>query len=49
MKNFNIAMEDKEFANLVYRLDLPKEEIVKYTTKLESTVKEFKNCKNCKD
>lgn len=49
LKNFNIAMEDKEFANLVYRLDMPKEEIVKYTTKLESTVKELKNCKNCKN
>ena len=49
LKNFNIAMEDKEFANLVYRLDMPKEEIVKYTTKLESTVRELKNCKNCKN
>lgn len=49
LKNFNIAMEDKEFANLVYRLDMPKEEIVKYTTKLQSTVKELKNCKNCKN
>lgn len=49
LKNFNIAMEDKEFANLVYRLDMPKEEIVKYTTKLQSTVRELKNCKNCKN
>lgn len=47
-KNFMIAMEDTDFANLSYRLDLPKEELSKYTTKLENTVCELKNCKNCK-
>ena len=35
LKNFNIAMEDKEFANLVYRLEMPKEEAIKMGAECE--------------
>lgn len=47
-KNFMICMETQDFASLCYRLNLPKEELCKYTSKLEKTVKELNNCKNCK-
>lgn len=47
-KNFLISMKDTDFANLAYRLDMVEEVLMKYTSKLESTVCELKNCKNCK-
>lgn len=47
-KNFMLAMEDKDFAKLVYKLDMSEDALMKYTTKLECTVCELKNCKNCK-
>ena len=47
-KNFMISMENKEFASLCYKLNLSKEILCKYTSKLENTVLELNNCKNCK-
>ncbi len=47
-KNFMISMAKQDFASLCYRLNLPKEELCKYTSKLEKTVIELNNCKNCK-
>lgn len=46
-KNFKLSMEDKDFANLCYRLDLSEDILCKYTSKLENTVLELKNCKGC--
>lgn len=46
-KNFKLAMEDENFASLVYRLNIDENTLMKYTTKLENTVKELSNCKNC--
>ena len=47
-KNFKLSMIDNDFANLAYKLDLSEDILMKYTSKLEHTVCELKNCKNCK-
>lgn len=47
-KNFMIASNNIDFTNLCNRLNISKEELIKYTTKLENTVNELNNCKNCK-
>lgn len=47
-KNYKLAMEDPNFANLCYRLNLDEKTLMKYTSKLENTVEELKHCKNCK-
>lgn len=47
-KSFKLAMEDKEFASICYKLNAPEKTLIKYTTKIENTVTELKNCKNCK-
>lgn len=46
-KSFKLAMENTEFANLFYRLNISEEIGLKYTSKLENTVSELSNCKNC--
>lgn len=46
--NFDKAMEDNNFCKLVAKLKMPKKELIKYTSKLEDTCSELKNCKNCK-
>lgn len=45
-KNYD---EDMTFRKIANDLDLPKETLMKYTTKLERTSCELKNCKNCKN
>lgn len=47
-KNYKLAMEDKDFAFLCYKLGLEEKILMKYTTKLQNTVSELNNCKNCK-
>ena len=47
-KSFELAKEDKVFAALCVKLGISEEELLKYTTKLEKTVCELKNCKECK-
>jgi len=46
-KNFKLAMEDKKFASLVYKLEMKENTLMKYTSKLEHTVDELNNCANC--
>lgn len=41
--------DDMIFRHLANELDLPKETLMKYTTKLELSSKELHNCKNCKN
>lgn len=48
MKNFKIAMENKDFAFVAYKLDMDESVLCKYTTKIENTVSELNNCKKCK-
>ena len=47
-KNFEIAMEDDAFCALCGKIKTEKKILAKYTTKLQNTVCELKNCKNCK-
>lgn len=45
--NFNEALENNDFKNLVKSLNKPMKEMVKYTSKLQNTVIEQNNCKSC--
>ncbi len=47
-ENLEAAMQDKTFNALISKLKLTKEVAMKYTTKLEETTKELKNCSTCK-
>ena len=42
------SLKDKKFASLVNKLKLSDEVGMKYTTKLEHTIENLKNCENCK-
>ena len=46
--SLNEALKNKEFYDFVSKLDMPKEELAKYTTTLEESSKEYGNCQNCK-
>ena len=47
--SFNEALKDETFKKVVSTIKLPKKEIMKHTSKIEDTVKELKNCSNCKN
>jgi len=47
LKNYNEAVKDKNFVALVKKLKISDEIAMKYTSKLETTVKELENCKSC--
>lgn len=47
-KNYIEALEDNNFVKLVNSLNVSEECLEKNTSKLEYTVKELNNCKNCK-
>lgn len=46
--NFNEALSDNDFASLIKKVKLDKEVAKKYTSKLQDTCAELKNCKGCK-
>lgn len=48
-ENFNIEMEDDTFKKIVKGLNLSKEELIKYTSRIKDSALELKNCKNCKN
>ena len=49
-ENFDkLLRENNTFKKLSESLKLPKEELMKYTSKLEDTSKELDNCKTCKN
>lgn len=49
-QNFDKALkENPTFKKLVTSLKIPKQELMKYTSKLEDTSKELDNCKKCKN
>lgn len=45
--SFQDACSDKEFYNYVFSLDIQEETLKKYTSRLEDSFIEYKNCKNC--
>ena len=47
--DFNKAMEDDKFSKVVSGLKISKKEIMKHTTKIETTVSELNNCSKCKN
>ncbi len=48
-ENFNIEMEDDTFKKIVKGLNLSREELIKYTSRIKDSALELKNCKNCKN
>ncbi len=46
--NFAKAISDEDFKELVSNLNLNENVLMKYTTRLMTASKEYKNCKNCK-
>ncbi len=47
-RDYIASLKDKKFAALVNKLKLNDEEGMKYTSKLEHTIENLKNCENCK-
>ena len=47
-KSFNEAKKDKNFVKLIEKLDMSEEKLMNYTSKLEKTTCELKNCAGCK-
>ena len=45
--NFQDACSDKEFKEYVDNLNIKEDILMKYTSSLEDSFKEYKNCKNC--
>ena len=43
------ALKDEVFAKIVKKLKLSEQELMKYTSFLEESTKEFKHCSNCKN
>lgn len=48
LKSYKEALKNEEFATLIKRLKITDEVAIKYTSKLETTVKELENCKKCR-
>ena len=46
--SFQDACSDKEFKDYVYHLNGKEEVLMKYTSRLQDSFQEFKNCANCK-
>lgn len=46
-KDYLKALKDKEFNDLVSKIPLVDEALMKYTTSLQASVNELKNCKTC--
>lgn len=46
--SFNEALKDEEFKEFVSKIKLPVEELMKYTSLLEESKKEYHNCLECK-
>lgn len=47
--NFNKAMQDENFKNLVAKTGLSSNELMKHTSHLEESLEELKHCANCKN
>ena len=48
IKKYEEALKDEDFKSLVKELDLSSEILMKYTSKLQESVIEYKNCSNCR-
>lgn len=48
-KSFNENLKDEDFKLLVEKLNVPKEQLIKYTSALEESSKAYKHCLGCKN
>lgn len=48
-RNFDLEIEDATFKKIVSKLKLPKDELIKYTSRIKDSSLELKNCSNCKN
>ncbi len=48
-KDYVLALKDANFKSFVTKLKITEEVAMKYTSKLQNTIKELNNCKNCKN
>ncbi len=46
--NFIEASKSADFKYMIEKLNMPKEELMRHTSKIEESCQELKNCKNCK-
>ncbi len=46
--SFEQSKKDQEFKEMIDKINLPEEELMKYTSQIEDSVSEYKNCKECK-
>lgn len=46
--SFNEALKDEDFKKFVSKIKLPREELIKYTSQLEESFHEYRNCSKCK-
>lgn len=49
LASFNVSLKDPKFIKLIEKLNLPYEELSKYTSTLEDCSIEYNNCLNCKN
>lgn len=47
-RSYQDALTEEQFKKIVSFLDVDEKEIMKYTSKIQESAKELKNCKNCK-
>lgn len=48
-KNFTEALEDENFRKVISKLDVPREELIKYTSRFKDSALELSHCQNCKN
>lgn len=48
-QSFDEAMEDDAFRKIISKVKLPKEKLIKYTSSINDSANELKNCINCKN
>ena len=49
ISNYEQALEDEDFKRLVGKLKLKGDKVINYTSKLQKTVSELRNCKHCRN
>ena len=48
-KEYNQALEDPVFTEIVSKLQMDSDILKRYTSSLQDCVEEYKHCKNCKN
>ena len=48
-ESYNESLKDEKFKEFVSKIKIKKEEMIKYTSLLETSKEEYFNCKECKN